>query len=449
MSVQTPLRVGRWNWANSISVTDTRSIGPPSAVVLPDSASPTDSVTRYYSDTFRTDVDWNTSINLPILFPATWKLQPTLGVMNTTSGAFLVRTPYSHGNFVAQGKRFSLSVGVSPTLFGFFPGVGPIARIRHAVYPRLSWSYAPSAEVPEAYARAIDPTGRTVGRRSPVVQSLTFGLSQTFEGKYRPAPGDTTDQAQARKVKLLAIQTSSIGFDIEQAKQEGRNGWTTQTLSNQFTSDLLPGFTLGIAHDLWDGPVGYDTTRFDPFLTSMSARFSLSAATVRGLVRLLSGRPGTTATEEPADTVVPGVQDLSAQDPVYPPGTGLARGGRSAEAQLPQGRGFQASFTYDDSRRRPRSSGEGTVTQAPANRTLGLSVSFSPTPNWQVAWNTQYNLTLGQFGQHVLRLQRQLNRWRATFAFLQAPNGNFAFNFFISLSDLPELKFNYDQRTVR
>ncbi len=41
-----------------------------------------------------------------------------------------------------------------------------------------------------------------------------------------------------------------------------------------------------------------------------------------------------------------------------------------------------------------------------------------------------------------------MNRCRATFAFVQAPNGNFAFNFFIQLLDLSELKFNYDQRSV-
>ena len=31
----------------------------------------------------------------------------------------------------------------------------------------------------------------------------------------------------------------------------------------------------------------------------------------------------------------------------------------------------------------------------------------------------------------------------------QAPNGNFAFNFFISLIAEPNLKFNYDRRTYR
>jgi hypothetical protein len=31
---------------------------------------------------------------------------------------------------------------------------------------------------------------------------------------------------------------------------------------------------------------------------------------------------------------------------------------------------------------------------------------------------------------------------------VKAPNGNVAFNFFVSLLDQPEIKFQYDQRSV-
>ena len=57
-------------------------------------------------------------------------------------------------------------------------------------------------------------------------------------------------------------------------------------------------------------------------------------------------------------------------------------------------------------------------------------------------------MTTKEFGQHVLRLDRDLHRWRATFGFTRAPNGNFAFTFFVNLLDQPEIKFNYDQQTV-
>ncbi|MDH3290790.1 MAG: twin-arginine translocase subunit TatC [Gemmatimonadota bacterium] len=452
ISFRTPLRVGRWNWANDITVTDFWTSRDQQAIVLPDPTSPGDSITRYYGEDFRTDVDWNTGINLPILFPASWKFQPSIGIRNTTGGAFLLRNRFTGGDFVSQGKRLSVSVSVTPTFFGFFPGVGPLSRIRHSVSPFLSWSYAPSATVPEAYANALDPTGRNPQRLSPTVQRISLGLSQTFEGKLKPPPGDTAavqGQQQAQKLKILSIQTSPIEYDFEQAKEEGRNGWATQRLTNRLTSDLLPGFSLSMSHDLWDGPVGYDTTRFDPFLTSISTRFTLSPRTFSSVLALLTGGDVTTS---PQDTS--GQELLESEEAVQPRGTGfgpptrLDRGLGDGYGQR-RGRGFQASFTYDDSRTRPRAIDTGEIIETPANRTLGMAISFAPTASWSVSWSTQYNMTLKEFGQHVLRLSRDLHRWRATFAFLKAPNGNFAFNFFISLTDQPELKFQYDQRTLR
>lgn len=448
----TPIRIGRWNWTNSFSVVDSRS-NRRDSLVLPDPLDPTDSVVRFYGEDFSTAIDWTTGINLPILLASTWKLQPSVGIANTTGGAFLLRNRRTGGGFVSQGKRLSFSLSSAPTLFGFFPGVGPIARIRHAISPFVTWQYAPPASVPEAYARASDPSGRNPVRESPAQQRITFGLSQTFEGKFRLAPNDTTtDPSEARKIKLLSIQTSSVTYDFEQAKLEGRTGWATQTLSNSFTSDLLPGFTLSTTHDLWAGRAGYDTTRFDPFLQNISARFSISANTVRSIAALV----GLGAAPPPAGEEQ---QAVDREDAIQPIGTATGpptrldprldavptmRGGGG-------GAGFRADITYDDRRTRPSGEEEtDTFNRTPStNRSLGFAVRFSPTESWSVSWNTQYNLTTHEFGQHVLRLDRDLHRWRATFAFLRAPNGNFAFNFFISLTDQPEIKFQYDQRTVR
>jgi hypothetical protein len=459
-SMRTPFRIGRWNWSNDVSVSDfwtSRTSGP---IVLPDPENPDDSVTRFYSEDFRTEIDWNTGINLPALFPSSWKLQPSIGIRNTTGGPFLLRNRYTGGQFVSQGKRLSLSASLTPTFFGFFPGIGPLSRIRHAFSPLVSWNYAPSATVPEEYARALDPTGTADIRQSPPVMQLSFAMSNSFEGKLREEESEDTTTAAAerpaRKVKLLSIQTSPIVYDFEQAKQPGRNGWATQRLNNSFTSDLLPGFSLSMSHDLWDGPVGYSqagcpeagrTCRFDPFMTSISARFTLSSRTFASILGLVTGGPQPEA--EPEDPEA----DLY-DDPIMPrgsamgPSTRLDRsfgddyGGR-------RGRGFQASVTYDDQRTRPREDALGQVLEQAANRTVGWSLSFSPSEMWSVSWNSQYNLTLNEFGQHVVRLERTLHRWRATFAFLKAPNGNFAFNFFISLRDQPEMKFQWDQRTVR
>jgi len=448
ISFRTPFRVGRWNWANDVSITDTWS-STTSQIVLPDPANPDDSITRFFGETFQTGLDWNTGINLPAFFPSSWKLQPSVGIRNTTGGPFLVRTRYSNGQFVSQGKRLSLSASLTPTLFGFFPGFGPLSRIRHGFSPQFNWSYSPAAQVPEEYVAAIDPTGKQNLRESPALMRLSFSMSNSFEGKLKQEASDTAggQERQARKVKLLSIQTSPFEYDFEQAKKPGYNGFVTKSISNQFTSDLLPGFSLAMAHDLWNGPVGIDTTKFDPFMTSISARFTLSERTFKSIFGLLTGGP------QPAPEQATAAQDTTFEDQVLPRGTGTGQATR-LDGYFDQemgrgGRGFQASFTYDDQRQRPGTTVAGQVTQTEPNRTLGWSLSFSPTPNWSVAWNTQYNITLGQFGQHVLRLERTLHRWRATFAFLKAPNGNFAFNFYIALRDQPEMKLQYDQRTGR
>jgi hypothetical protein len=403
--------------------------------------------TRTYLESYETSIDWNTGINLPSLFPSTWKLQPSLSIRNSTSGAFLIRNRYTNGAFVSQSKRLSFGAGLSPTLFGFFPGLGPISRIRHSISLGVNWNYQPAADVPEEYARALVGPGKTPQFHSPTTHTLTFSLSQVFEGKLRQAEGDTTsDPRNAPKIKLLSIQTSSVGYDFEQAKLEGRTGWVTQSIQNSLTSDLLRGFTFSISHSLWDGPVGFDSTRFSPSLSSMSARFSITGATIMNLVALLTGgqtRP------EPQNEPAPVQGDL-----LQPQGTGLGppQGMNQSMNRLGAGPltggGFRASVTYDDQRSEPREVG-GQVYEAPANRTLGLQFGFSPTENWSASWNTQYNITTKEFGQHMLRLDRDLHRWRATFSFVKTPNGNFAFNFFVSLTDQPEIKFQYDQANVR
>jgi hypothetical protein len=78
---------------------------------------------------------------------------------------------------------------------------------------------------------------------------------------------------------------------------------------------------------------------------------------------------------------------------------------------------------------------------------LGFSTNFSPTPFWALSWSSQYNITGSRFESQSVRLERQLHEWRAGFSFVRNANGNFAFSFSIYLTDLPDLKFDYNQST--
>ncbi|PYP32923.1 MAG: twin-arginine translocase subunit TatC [Gemmatimonadetes bacterium] len=454
LSLQTPLRVGRWTWSNSVSVSDQIS-NARQEFLIPDSTVPGGVRHLLYGQTFATAIDWQTGINLPPLFTGTWKLQPGVSVVNTTSaGPFMIRNQFSDGRFVRQGKRLQFAASMSPTFFGFFPGIGPLERIRHSLSPLISYRYAPGAQVSAEFARVLDPTGQTLNARTDPQQTISVGLSQNIEAKLRRSARDTSAQATARKIRLLGINTDAVSYNFEQAKQPGRTGWQTQSIGNTFASDLLPGFSLRTTHDLWDGPVGLATSEFSPFLTSLTASFSVSPATIRGIARLFGlakqGEPSATPPATGSGTPPPPPAYGQSCPPVCSGAAGGYRPGRAGGG----GRGFGLAVGYTSSRTRPpKVTTPGTGAFLPSalasQRQATLNMNFSPTALWTASWSTLYDLNTRQFGQHYVRLERDLRRWHASFAFVKSPNGNFAFNFYVALIDQPDIKFDYEQQSLQ
>jgi sec-independent protein translocase protein TatC len=433
LDFQTPFRFGAFNWDNSLRVEDDQSIGRDTATTT----NPADSsqVTRIYPGTFSTSLDWDTGINLPVLFRGSWKLQPSVGVANVTSSPFMVRNRNTNGQFVTQGKRFRFSASVSPTLFAFYPGLGLASRIRHSLSPTLNWTYSPAASVSEQFARAVALPGQPIQLRSEATQTMSLGLSQTFEAKAKTRPGDSSS-VEARKFRVLSINTSPIGYDFEQAKQPGRTGWVTDVVTNSFLSDLLPQFTLSLTHDLWRGPVGTDAAKFAPFLSSVSSSFAISSNTLRAIGSIFGLGGGNRSSRG----------DRVPSSYVVDPGRRNRPSAFYNTGQVPfsqSGRGFSANFNYTLSRTRP----EGSLPAPPTQQNLGFSTSFSPTAFWSLSWSSQYNITGSKFESQVVRLERVLHEWRAGFNFVRNANGNFAFYFSIYLTDLPDLKFDYNQTT--
>jgi Tat protein translocase TatC len=438
INIQTPLRIGRWNWSNSIAVSDVVS-DQRMEFVIPDSTAPGGVRRVTYAQTFETAVEWQTSINLPSFFTGTWKLQPGIAIINTTSGPFMLKNQFSGGQFVQQGKRLAFTASLSPAFFGFFPGVGPLQRIRHSVSPLISYQYAPGVQVPEAYARAFDPAGTRLNSHTDPQQTISLGLSQNIEAKLKPPPGDTT--SEPRKIRLLGINTSAISYNFEQAKQPGRVGWQTATLSNTITSDLIRGFSVSLTHDLWDGTVGLDSTRFRPFLSSVQlSTFTINPGTLRGILALVGLAARRAAPESTPDTTQPAQQPPPGGLPHYTgtPGQVTPFGGGGSR-QFALTVGYSSSRSRADTTAAARSRG--------GRQTATLNLSFSPTPHWIGNWATQYDFDTRQFANHYVRFERDLHRWRASFVITKSANGNFAFSFNIALIDQTDIKFDYDQRT--
>jgi hypothetical protein len=450
INIDTPVRFGGWDFRNSFAYSDQKRNGSLTAIPIkipdPSTPDPTDSLTvaQTFAGDFSTSFDWETGINLPTLFRASWKLQPVLGVANASAtGPFAIRNRNTHGDWVFQGKRFNVGVTSSPTFFGFFPGFGPIARIRHSVSPTISYTYNPAASVSQEFARAIVGPGQPVSTRTPATQTLSIGLSQNIEGKAKKAAGDTTvadstEQDQTRKYRLLGITTSAVSYDFEQAKQPGRNGWTTQSVTNTFQSDLVPGFNLSLTHDLWNGPVGFDASHFDLFLQSATTSFAVSSGTVNSVLRLFGlAKPAKQGTNEPPPPSYVASQSRNGRPPsFYTSDNNALQPGFSS-------RRFTANVNYTLSRSR-----QNTAVSEPSRQNVGFSTSFSPTPLWTVSWSSQYNITDKDFESNVVRLERNLHEWRAAFNFVRNANGNFSFYFSIFLSDMPEIKGDYNQTTI-
>lgn len=449
-SMQTPLRIGSFNWANSIVVVDNDSVGRyRTEVKIPDldTPDPNDSitVTRFRNGGFSTAVTWETGINLPILFRSTWKLTPSVNIVNNSAGQpFAVRNARTGGNFLTQGKRLQFGASISPTFFAFFGGIGGIARIRHSISPSLTYNYSPAGRVPLDFARAVTPEGQPLKLETLASQSLQLTLNQNFEAKGRPAATDTSAAGTtARKFRLLSISTSSIGYDLEQAKEPGLTGWTTDVLSNTLASDLLPGFSFSVAHDLWEGQVGTDTAKFKPFLTSVNAGFSITEGTFRSIGSMLGlvkrpAQPAQAAGQPQIGTGVPLPGDLR-RSSILNPNQMYGRGGRP----------FQSSVTVSISRTRPIIGPDGVVQPSSNLSSIGFNTTFSPTKFWGVSWATQYNATESRFEGQQIQLSRDLHEWRAAFNFVKSPNGNFAFFFSVFLTDFTDIKFDYNQTTIR
>jgi sec-independent protein translocase protein TatC len=456
MRLDTPFRFGGFNWANTVSLTDQTESGQDTILVRepnPDTPDPTDSITvvRIVSGDFRSEFNWDTGFNLPFIFRGTWKIQPTIGVTNITSGPFAIRNRNTNGDWVVQGKRAQLSLSMTPTFFAFFNAgfIPGLSRIRHSVNPLLTFSYAPAARVPQEYAEAIAGPGGTLQLTSQPQQLLTLALNQNFEAKARPAPGDSLGTS-ARKFRLLSIQTSPFSYDFERARQPGQSGWITQRITNSLLSDLLPGFNLGFQTDLWRGVAGSDTARFNPFVDNLNANFSISAQTVRAILGGL-GIGGSTNRNQPLGGQSSVINQPDRGGDYLQNQGGRAVNPRTGFNNAPSSMfGTQRAFnsTFSISLQRFRETSFPPPQIKPDDQiNLQYSVGFSPTRFWALQWTAQYNLTGGRFESQSVKLERELHEWRAGFSFVKNANGNFAFFFSVFLTDLPDLRYDYQQTT--
>ena len=461
---------------------------------------------RFFDGFTQTRLDWRTSFSLPSFSRGKWNISPSIQFANVDPGPFFVRSSLSGGRYVAQSKRPSINLGISPTLFGFFPGIGPVSRIRHSISPTLAWSVAPRGKVSEEYLRAINQFSKGYNGALPQ-NMLSFSLVQNIEVKLR-APADSAPDA-GRKVRALSIQTDGLSYNFLQYQEIRKRsltpdkvsrfaGLTTSSWGLGLRSDFLPGFDFGTRFSLFQGNPISDTAVFKPFREEIRTSLRLDRTT--GVVQWISKRFGARGDFKPAPTNLTSADSMQLrndQNNIQGVNRGLnGNQVRPGYGAIPSGQGWNVNLSYSSTRQRPpvganliklppveercalllrgntnpfilqecinrNGNLEGVDNNAlfvgagspiiinPPIRSLQVQTSFNITPKWATQYSTTYDAVRGQFAAQTVSLQRELHDWRAIFNFTQAPNGNFAFSFFIALKAQPDLKFNFDQQTFR
>ena len=500
INFETPFRIGTFTWRNSITVSDIENNYPDTREII-DVRDTTIRSTRIFSRTFRTDIDWQTGISLPTIAQGTWNIAPSVSIVNIDPSGLWIRNERTGGEYVRQSKRLQYGVSASPTFFGLFPGLGPYSRFRHAVTTTMSYSYSPTARVSDEFLAALGRTRQ--GYLGSLAQNqVSLSLTTNLEAKLKNR-GDSTQTAatagtstdvesgSGSKVNLLALTFQPLSWDFERARVTGRTGLTNERFGFTARSDLLPGLDFGATYSLFQGSILSDTSRFKPYREEVRASFSINRQRnpFAALYRVFGRAVPVTAPELEHAQEIEGDRHARQAAAQHVGGTS----GRTASYDVSNAEEWSASFTFSSSRQRPpvgggtviedndallcaqlgldpisqdrcvleRQSGRTgnafdtqTSTGGPFLRrspttTIQSNVVLPLTRNWGGSWQTTYDFEAGQFASHMVNLSRELHDWRATFSILQAPNGNFAFSFFIALKAQPDLKFDYQRQSYR
>jgi hypothetical protein len=420
----------RWNSAANFNG---NSVGTPDSVYWPPGVGEGGAIPVTGPEIDETTVSWRSSLGYQQRLVGTTSITPALSLDGQ-----LYRSFQTFQQFVSAPTRVSASATLNAEVYGFFPGLGPYERIRHKFTPSFNWLFSPEVEPnPELEGLPIG-VGASAERHQ-----LSMGLSQTFEAKLKPRSnldeGEEEDSAQAqqpaeaRKITLLAIRTTALTYDFVTGRL------TTGSISNTMTSDLLRGLTVRVQHELFDQrPSG---RAFDPFMTQLNLSFSLGEATFAGLFGTGGGGIGRTP------GIIPETESMDALEREE-----LMRAEEEArreeeergdEGGADTRRPWTLSIDYSLLKVRPRPD----VDTRPNQQSVRLNLGFSPTQHWTMTWRTQYDIENGDFVDHALTFRRDLHRWAATFGFLKSSNGNFLFNFEVSLNDLSDVRIPYRQET--
>lgn len=448
------------------------------------------------------DANWNASLSFTQRLIGTSTISPGISMSGDLKRDSL------DGAMITGPTRINLNASLNTDVFGFFPGLGPFQAIRHRLSPNISYNWSPEPTVNARQQRLFlvsqiqeqnritiglnqtfeakykpgrEPRPSAAPRRPTLADSLAAlpasvraalpdSLRVIADSAYAKMVGDSLLAARdtlsgpkrrqtGEKMTLLSISTSALVYDFIRAREDGQ-GLQTIDIDNNVQSDLLRGFQVSLGHSLFRTvsvtptapdpqdpsapPLPSETRReFAPHLSRISTGFSISSDS--RIARLLGlgprqPRPAPDTTPTPAEDqpgAGPAIDRTQAEQGLI----GTGRRNLESAPTAPVGT-WSASINYSLFRPRPEE------VESSANNMLTGNLSFQPTVNWSLTWNTGYSFTERKFTDHALTLTRRLHDFDANFDFYKAQNGNFSFQFRVHLRANPDLKLDYEQRDI-
>ncbi|HET9439252.1 MAG TPA: twin-arginine translocase subunit TatC [Longimicrobiales bacterium] len=348
----------------------------------------------------RHGITWNSSLNFQQRLIGTTTFTPGI-----SAGGQLVRIDTLSGKYARAPIRLDFGAQLKMDLFGFWPGIGSIDRIRHRLSPTIGYSFSPASSI-DSIASPLEARvfGVRAGRER---NTITIGLNQTFEGRYREdqkelearrdsaaldsISADPTKPRripQARKVSILSLNTDAIVYDFVAAREDDR-GIQTAQISNSINSDLLRGLQLSVTHELFRGDTLVRSgRRFDPHLQRINASFSLSNNSwlfrALGLTRKSDADPqtGSVESELPEDA-----EGGPSPGPEYGIVGNRDRNRRMERQNQQRGPAGAWNASFNLTIERPREVSASAIAREGHQMVTG-NISFQPTQNWNVNWST-------------------------------------------------------------
>ena len=407
-------------------------------------------------DFAKNNLTWSTSFNYQQTLVGSTTITPQLAISGRSISSDT--STVAGGGFVSAPARIAFGAQLKSDVYGFYMG----GRLRHKITPSFDFAWSPEV-TPNAVQQATFGNQAVQPKRE-----LIFGLNQTWEMRVDDEEADSAAAAaaardpsggpsrlpQSEKVTVLALRTSAVTYDFEQASQLGhftRGFRDNLSLSHQISSDYLRGLTVSLEHLVFDdtggGPAG-GARAFSPYISNVNLGFSMGSQTAvfRWLRQLAGGESAADTARSAAQT--PGADQEDRSDPAgfededLGESTVVPVGGRQrTQPRRQQGDvgKWDANISYSLARMRGVAGGDNQMIQGTLN--------FQPTEKWSVRWRTSYDVVTGAFNDHMISLQRQMHRWEADFSFRQTATGNWTFLFEVALSDNRDLHFDYEQRT--